>query len=144
MVSQSDVAKTFGVVLLIVGVLGFIPNPIVGDPGAAEDAQDRTDAAEDGALFGVNLLHNLVHVASGLVALWAGFLSDRPEHHSRAYNIGFGTIYAVVTLLGFLAPDFMFDVLAINTADNLLHLAIAVVLLGVGFGVDVQDEPTVA
>lgn len=141
MVSQSDIAKTFGVVLLIVGVLGFVPNPIVGDPGAAEDAEQRTGAAEEGALFGTNVAHDLVHVASGLVALWAGFLSSKPEQHSRMYNVGFGLVYAVVTLLGFAATDTMRSLLAINTADNILHLAITVVLLGVGFSVDVEEQP---
>lgn len=144
MVSQSDVAKVFGIVLLLVGVLGFIPNPIVGDPGAAEAAQDRTGAAEEGALFGVNAIHNVVHIASGLVALWAGFLSRLPEEHSRTYNIGFGIVYAVVTLLGFAFPDAMFDLLAVNTADNILHLLIALVLLAVGFGIDVDEGPAPA
>jgi hypothetical protein len=49
MASQSDVAKVFGIVLVLVGALGFVPNPIVGDPGAAPDAQEQAGAAEDGA-----------------------------------------------------------------------------------------------
>jgi hypothetical protein len=55
------------------------------------------------------------------------------------YNIGFGAIYAVVTLLGFVAPNLTFDLLAINMADNFLHLAITVVLLAAGFGIDVPE-----
>lgn len=140
MLTQANVAKTFGIVLLVVGVLGFIPNPIVGDPGAAEDAQDRTGAAEEGAVFGTNAAHNIVHLVSGLVALWAGFLSTTPEQHSKLYNVGFGIVYAAVALIGFLALDTMRSLLAVNTADNLLHLAIAVVLLAVGFGVDTEEE----
>lgn len=131
MLTQSNVAKTFGIVLLAVGILGFIPNPIVGDPGAAGDE----------AVFGTNAAHNVVHLASGLVALWAGFLSGTPEQHSKLYNVGFGIVYAIVTLIGFVAPDTMMDLLAVNTADNVLHLAIAVVLLGVGFGVEVEEGP---
>lgn len=142
MLTQSNVAKTFGIVLLLVGVLGFIPNPIVGDPGAADDAQDRTGAAEDGAIFGTNTLHNLVHIASGLVAVAAAWLTDRPEQHSRTFNVGFGAVYAIVTLVGFVLTDLMRDLLAINTADNILHLVIAVVLLAVGLTVDVEPEPS--
>lgn len=133
MISQSNVAKVFGIVLLLVGLLGFVSNPLVGDPGAAGE----------GALFGTNLLHNLVHVVSGLVAIWAGFLSGSPERHSRAYNLGFGAVYALVTVLGVLAPELMLDLLAINTEDNLLHLAIALVLLGVGLGVEVEEPAAV-
>lgn len=139
MLTQANVAKTFGIVLLVVGILGFIPNPIVGDPGASGEAQERTGAAEEGAIFGTNAAHNVVHIASGLVAIWAGFLSGTPEQHSKLFNVGFGIVYAVVTLIGFVALDTMRSLLAVNTADNVLHLLIAVVLLGVGFGVDVED-----
>lgn len=144
MISQSNVAKIFGIVLLVVGIVGFVPNPIVGDPGTAGDAQQQAGDAGEGAWFGTNLLHNLVHVLSGLVAIWAGFLSNTPEHHSRTFNIGFGVVYALVTVLGFLAPGTMFDLLAINTADNVLHLAIAGVLLAVGLGMEAEDPAAAA
>lgn len=137
--TQATVAKVFGVVLLIVGVLGFVPNPIVGDPGAAGEAQERTGAAEEGAIFGTNVLHNVVHLVSGAIAVWVGFFSDRPDEHSKTFNVAFGAVYAVVTLLGLLASDLMRDLLAVNTADNVLHLLIAVVLLAVGWTVDVEE-----
>lgn len=140
MLSNASVAKVFGIVLLVVGIIGFFPNPIVGDPGAADEAQDRTGAAEEGAIFGANLVHDLVHVASGLVAIAAGFLSSTPEKHSKQFNLGFGAVYAVVTLLGFVALDTMRSLLAINMADNILHLLIAVVLLGVGLTVDAESS----
>ncbi len=139
MLDQSTVAKIFGFVFLAVGLLGFIPNPIVGDPGAAGEAQERTGAAEDGAIFGTNALHNIVHLLSGLVALGAGFSS---EAYSKMYNVGFGAVYAVVTLLGFLGVGFVVDLLALNTADNVLHLLITAVLLAVGLGVAVEDPAT--
>lgn len=113
MLRQSHVAKTFGYVFLAVGVLGFLPNPIVSGDG----------------LFEVNALHNTVHLLSGALALAAGYTT---EANSKTYNLGFGAVYALVTLLGFLGVGFVVDLLALNTADNLLHLLITAGLLGAG------------
>lgn len=120
MVQQSDVAKTFGFVFLAVGVLGFIPNPIVGAD----------------ALFEANALHNIVHLLSGLLALGAGYTS---EANSKIYNVGFGAVYALVTLLGFIGVGFVVDLLALNTADNVLHLLITVALLGAGLTLETGE-----
>lgn len=139
MLSQSLVAKTFGFVFLAVGLLGFIPNPLVGAPGAASDAAQGAGDSE-GAIFTTNALHNIVHLLSGLLALGAGFTS---EANSKMYNVGFGAVYAVVTLLGFLGIGFVVDLLALNTADNVLHLLITVALLGAGLSLP-TDEPAAA
>lgn len=114
MFRQSHVAKTFGYVFLAVGVLGFLPNPIVSGDG----------------LFEVNAAHNVVHLLSGALALAAGYTT---EANSKTYNLGFGAVYALVTLLGFLGVGFLVDLLALNTADNALHLLITLGLLGAGF-----------
>lgn len=128
---QTTVVKVFGIVLLLVGVLGFIPNPIVGDPAPSE-------AGGDGALFGTNLTHNLVHVLTGLAALAVGFGVDSP-HHSRTFNVVVGTVYAIVALLGFGLTDLMEDLIAVTAADNVLHVALAVVLVGVGLAVEIEE-----
>lgn len=120
MVQQSDVAKTFGFVFLAVGVLGFIPNPIVGSD----------------ALFEANALHNIVHLLSGVLALAAGYTS---EANSKTYNVGFGAVYALVTLLGFIGVGFVVDLLAVNMADNVLHLLITVALLGAGLTLETGE-----
>jgi hypothetical protein len=111
---QKTIAQVVGVVLTLVGVAGFFSG---------------------GSLFGfqVNALHNIVHLVTGLIGVWAGFTAGGV--HSRAYNKWLGVVYIVVALLGFLAPGLMLSILAINTADNFLHLVIGVVLAGVGFGV---------
>ncbi len=102
----------FGVVLLLVGVLGFFMSPILG-------------------IFSVNMLHNIVHVASGVAALVAASMSFSA---SRMYLIVFGIVYAIVTLAGFINLEPVVSLLMINSADNFLHLAIAAVCLIVGFG----------
>ncbi len=101
-----------GVVFLLVGVLGFFMDPILG-------------------LFEVNMLHNVVHLASGAVALIVAGMGIGP---SRTYLQVFGLVYLVVTVAGLLNLTFVTDLLEINHSDNLLHLAISAVLLLVGFG----------
>ncbi len=102
----------FGFVLLIVGVLGYMMNPILG-------------------IFEVNGLHNIVHIASGVVALIAASMGVGA---ARMYLIIFGLVYLLVALIGFMNVEAVTGLLAINAADNLLHVAIAAVCLIVGFG----------
>jgi uncharacterized protein DUF4383 len=54
-------ALLFGVVFLLIGVLGFVPGV-------------TTDEMLFG-IFHVNAAHNVVHLLSGAVALWAGMTS---------------------------------------------------------------------
>jgi hypothetical protein len=114
----STVAKVFGVVLLTIGVLGFIP---------ALTPDDRLLG-----IFHVDPLHNLIHLSSGGVALWSGLTSLKA---SRLYFQVFGVVYALVAVLGFayMEKDIL-DILANNMADNLLHVVIAGSALLLGFG----------
>lgn len=111
-------AKVFGFVLLALGVMGFVPaltpdNHLLG-------------------IFHVDLLHNLIHLASGAVALWAGYATYGA---SRVYFQVFGVVYALVAVLGFVSGEQpILGVLANNTADTWLHVVIAVTALALGFG----------
>lgn len=112
-------ALVFGAVLTLVGLLGF---------GLVSGSGDLL------GIFGVNTLHNVVHLASGVVGVAAAVAAGGA--YARYYNQGFGAIYAVVVAVGFGLPDLAMNLLNIGMADNVLHLAIAVVLLGVGFGLN--------
>ena len=117
----------FGATLLLVGILGFI----------AESAFD-TGSNVNGSnfiLFEVNGWHNLVHIASGLLglALW------RSVSGARSYALGFGAVYLIVTLWGFIDGNDVLGLIPINGADNVLHLLIS--LAGIGAGLASRDEP---
>jgi hypothetical protein len=108
-------AKVMGPVLLLVGVAGFVPA-----------------LAPEGMLLGlfmVNALHNVVHLASGAVFLWAAFSGTAET--ARATALGFGIVYGLVTVLGF-ATGGVFGLMSVNMADNVLHLGITLAALGVG------------
>jgi hypothetical protein len=116
-------AMVFGVVLLLVGVLGFVPG-----------------ITTDGFLLGifqVDMLHNIIHLASGAVALWAGMTSMKA---SKMYFQVFGVVYALVAVLGIVMGSTGVFGMLMNTADNALHVVIAVVALYAGFGMKADDS----
>jgi len=121
------VSLIFGVVFLLVGVLGFIPGITSGVDGLAF-AGPGSMAMLLG-LFHVSVLHNIVHLLFGV----AGILMARTPETARNYLIGSGVIYAVLTVYGLLVPaDGEANFVPVNTADNLLHLVLTIGLLGAG------------
>ena len=122
-------ALVLGAVLVLVGILGFLVEPsfAVGD-----DAQRGTLIA-----FDINGWHNVVHLLSGIVGLALAGTAAR----ARLFSIGYGIVYVLVTILGFVVGDggLLLSLIPINTADNLLHLVIA--LTGIAIGL---SSPAVA
>ena len=111
-------ALVFGAVYVLIGILGFLV------------AKEFTGGSPDHKLilFPVNHLHNIVHLGVG--AAWLA--SSRSHLMAKQVSLGIGAVYLIVALLGFVAGDFMEDLLNIDTADNFLHLASGA--LGVYFG----------
>jgi len=71
-----------------------------------------------------------VHLLSGIVGLAMAGTAAK----ARLFAIGYGAVYVLVTILGFIVGDggLLLSLIPINTADNLLHLAIAVTGIGIG------------
>jgi hypothetical protein len=106
-----------GAVLVLVGVLGFIPNPIVG----GNDALLTTDT-----------LHNIVHLGTGALALFIAFgLRGRDQVNGV---IGFGILYVVILVAVLISPTLfgLFQTPA-NAVLHLIHATLAVVSLAVGY-----------
>ena len=115
-------AIVFGVVFVVVGLGGFIPGLTTTDNEGMKLLL---------GLFMVGTIHNIIHLASGAAAL----LASKSGAYSKLYFQVFGAVYALVTLVGFIQGDTVLGLIHVNTADNFLHLALAVVILGIGFGV---------
>ncbi len=112
-------AVVAGVALIGAGLLGFIDNPIVGEP-----ANDP--------IFHTGVAHNIVHVATGALALYIAF---GLQGSARANGlIAFGLLYGVVLLATLLSPD-LFGILEhpVNVADHVLHVILAGGSLVVGW-----------
>ena len=132
-------ARVFGVVFVLVGILGFIPGItrshgdhrdeglVVGGPGHGELL----------GLFHVNLLHNIVHLAFGA---W-GLLAAGSFGASRNYFRGVGVAYALLAVMGLLPPPFRttFGLVPIGGHDVWLHAVLALAGLYLGFVAKSRD-----
>ena len=101
-------ALVFGTVYVVVGVLGFAVTGIgslLGSVGIL-------------AVFQLNPLHNLAHLLIG--SLW--LLSASSVDSARSAAQAFGLVYVVLSILGFLEVGAALNALALNMADNFLHL----------------------
>lgn len=113
-------AIVIGIVFVLVGLLGFVNNPVLG-------------------LFQVNPLHNLIHIISGIVLLAGAFSS---LGSSMALKI-IGVVYALVAILGFFAVNaegMLLGLIPVNPADQWLHVVLAIVILVAAFGLPDDDR----
>ena len=120
-----------GIAFLVIGVLGFIP----GVTTHHEELQfaGQHSKAQLLGLFTVSVLHNLVHVASGVAGLAAAWSTGA----ARMYLLVGGSAYFAVWAYGLLIHEHSeANFLPVNTADNWLHLGLAsgMVLLGMVLG----------
>ena len=119
------VAVIFGAVYLLVGLLGFA---VTGGVGFI-----ATDGGLLLGIFEVNPLHNIAHLLIGAALLIAGLSSVRA---AKGVNTTVGAVYLLLGIVGFFLVGTAANILALNTADHFLHLASAIVLLGVGLAAD--------
>ena len=108
-------ALVFGVVYLLIGILGFI----------IADDNDKLLG-----IFQVNALHNVAHLAIGALLL----VASGKHATAKQVNLGVGIAYGLLAILGLAnilidVPDGILDA---NDADDFLHLATAV--LAIYFG----------
>jgi hypothetical protein len=112
-------AVLFGIVFILIGILGFVPG--------------ITNNEMLLGIFHVNAAHNVVHLLSGAVALFAGMTSFGA---SRMYFRIFGVVYGLVAILGLMnmgQHTMLLGLISNNDADTFLHIGIAAVSLLLGF-----------
>lgn len=115
------VAQVFGVVFLLIAILGFVITgaSMESDPHAAPHLL---------GLFPVNLLHNIVHLLFGV---W-GLVASRTRPAARAYGRIGGVVYLALAALAFVDPT-MFGLVPIGGHDIWLHAVLGLALAFVGF-----------
>jgi hypothetical protein len=118
-------AQLMGVVFLLVGVLGFIPG-ITTDYGSMEFASHESGAELLG-VFQISVLHNLVHLAYGLV----GLALARTAAGAYSYLLVGGAVYLVLWVYGLIVGhDSDANFVPLNTADDWLHFALGIAMIG--------------
>ena len=108
----------FAPILIIAGVLGFITPPSM-------------------ALMSGAAPYNLFHLFFGLVGI--GLLITKRLPLARAFNIGFGAVdlYQAVASFAGLFPTAVF---AYKRADDVLHIVLGLLLVGVGVLADRKTD----
>ena len=122
-------ATVFGAVYLLVGVAGFLVTNGVGF--FATEGRNLI-------IFEVNPLHNVIHLAIGAALLIAGLSSVTA---AKTANSTVGLVYLLVGIVGLFLPGTALNIIALNGADNVLHLGSALVLLAVGLSQDPRYSP---
>jgi|SRR4051794_13541537 len=113
-------AMIFGAAFILVGLLGYVPNPLVGPDG----------------LFETNGAHNMTHLLIGVILVIASTQSERAAYLS---NMTFGVLYGLLALMGFASVGDeghtnLLGMVHINGADNWLHVFLAVAMIGSALG----------
>jgi arginine exporter protein ArgO len=121
------VTAAVGAVFLLVGILGFIP-------GITTHYDTMSFAGHDSmakllGIFDVSILHNLVHLAFGVV----GLIAARSWSAARTYLIAGGIVYLVLFIYGLVVDKTSSaNFVPVNTADNWLHLILSVGMIALG------------
>ncbi len=112
----STLAKIYvvlsGAILVVVGVVGFFRHE----------------------MFNLTFppAHNVFHLGSGLIALWAGL--GKRAGRPRRFGLIFGAIYTLVAIAGFAGMRDLGPVqLDLNTHFNSIHLGVGLLSLAAGF-----------
>ena len=109
------ICKILGVVFLLVGVAGF--------------------AAPDLLRAHLTPPHNVVHIVSGVVALYFGFAGSLSG--AKAFSLVFGIVYLALGILGLALgepPHRLWEVgpLTLGTSDHAIHILLGIVFLAGG------------
>ena len=109
--TQRTFATILGIVLLVVGIAGFVGDGL---------------GIVRGGIFGTNATQDVLHVIAGLLGIWFG-----TKGMGTGYNQTIGWIAIVLAVLGFIPgiSGLLTTYLNINTNISILHAVIGVVAL---------------
>jgi hypothetical protein len=120
--STRTFALIFGIVFILAGVAGFIPQLLQPAQGGAIAPGPHHMLLL--GMFPVNWLHNVVHLLFGL---W-GLAASRAPAQALLYARGVAIIYALLVVCGFIPTlDTLFGLCPLYGNDIWLHGALAIV-----------------
>jgi hypothetical protein len=105
----------FGAIYLLVGIVGFFVTGFDNFAGTAEH--------EMLLFFQINPLHNIVHILIGVV----GLALSRTLRGAKTFGLLLLVGYGAAFVYGLFATGQDWDILNLNWADNILHIASALV-----------------
>jgi hypothetical protein len=125
-------ALMFGVVYLVVGIIGFAVTGF--DEFAGKTYSNKL------IIFALNPLHNIAHLVLG--AVWIG--ASRTHDASKGINLLLGIAFLLLFILGMVGVLKWLAIEGAESADNYLHLATAVLSVYFGTAGATGTRPTPA
>lgn len=117
-------ATAVAAAFVLVGILGFVPG-VTTDLGSLTWAGHESGAQLFG-IFQVSVLHNVLHLAFGVV----GLVLARSVVGSLRYLLWGGVAYLALWAYGVIVDhDHGANVVPVDEADDWLHLALATVMM---------------
>lgn len=114
------VCKFLGLIFVIVGIAGFVAPTLLGAH--------------------LNLAHNMVHIVSGAIALYFGFVGSRGA--ARGFCLLFGLVYLLLGVCGWFLgtgemhmlniPNAASPLLMLGKMDHIIHVVLGVIFLAGG------------
>jgi hypothetical protein len=113
------VCKLLGLIFLIVGIAGIFSHDLLGAH--------------------LNMAHNMVHIISGVIALYFGFSGSYSG--ARGFCLVFGLVYLLLGVCGWFlgaGPEHMLNIpsanplLMLGKMDHIIHILLGVVFLAGG------------
>src|SRR6476646_1098293 len=118
-------ATLFGATFVLVGIRGFMPGVTSHLYGGLDFAGHNSEAKLC-HLFQVSWLHNILHLAFGLV----GLVLARTWETARLFLIGGGFVYLILWFYGLvIGMSTSANVVPFNAADNWLHFALGAAMI---------------
>jgi hypothetical protein len=121
---NQTLALAFGATYALVGIIGFF---VSSSDGFAGD-----DGGKLLGIFGVNGLHNIVHLLIGVALVAAA----KTHAAARSTNLTIGAVYVLLAVLGPFINNTALDIVALNGPDHVLHALSGVLLVGVAVAMD--------
>lgn len=131
-------ARLAAALSLIIGVLGFLPG-VTSSYASLALFSNRSEAMLLG-VFQVSVLHNIIHLVVGVIGLVVA--GRRPS--ARLYLVFGGAFYLLLFVYGLItSQDSAGNFVPVNTADDVLHLALGslMVIFGLVLGVRISARP---
>lgn len=122
MTTVQRVAQIFGIVFILVAIIGFTAT------GMGNMEADPAAAPQMVGMFPVNVLHNVVHL---LLGIW-GLVASRTFGGARSYARIAGVLYLLLAAVGYFVPN-GFGFVPLGGNDIWLHAVLGLVLAAVGF-----------
>jgi hypothetical protein len=129
-------ALFFGMIYVVIGIVGFIPGLHTMAPASAPHMDQTASYGYLFGLFPINALHNALHIVVGL----AGIAAFPRFSLARAYCILVFLLFGLLTVMGFIPQlDTAWGWVPLFSGDTWLHAATSI---SGAFFAFVVPEPT--